>query len=422
MRHALIGAAAFWLWLAHAHALAQTQGFAIGRLDLAERGSDWFVADSLDLRGDVRPALGVVLDYASRPFVLRAADGRELAPIVRDQFYGHFGGSFTVVERLRLGLTVPVAFITEGDSARWMNQTIVAKHGASYGDLRFSGDLRLFGVYGDPLTLAMGAQLFLASGSREAFTGDGTVRFAPHLAVAGQAGPVEYALRATFHYRTQEQAVAGVRMGSELGIAAAVGVSAFRRVLLVGPELFGATVIEGDRAFERASTPLELLFGVHLRPRHFRFGVAAGPGLTRAVGTPDLRVVARLEWAPPSERTNGLASLDVCLDPEDGAACSRAQDRDLDEIPDVDDACPDHPGVPSSDSARNGCPPRRDRDRDGVFDTEDACPDVAGIASGDDRDGCPPDRDRDGIFDADDACPDEPGYVQTERALHGCVK
>lgn len=419
MRHWTIGVATFWLWLVHASVLAQTEGFAIGRLNIADRGSDWFVADSLDLRGDVRPALGVVLDYAHRPLVLRARDGAELAPIVRDQFFGYFGGSFTVVDRLRLGLTVPVAFVTEGTSTRVMSEPIAAKEGASYGDLRFSGDVRLFGVYGDPVTLAIGAQLFLASGSRESFTGDGTLRFAPHISVAGQLGRLEYALRASFHYRTQDQVVAGVRMGSELGVAAAIGVSAFQRLLLIGPELFGSTVVVNDQAFERASTPLELLFGVHLRPKNFRFGVAAGRGLTRGVGSPDLRVVGSLEWAPSIARDEVLEALDACSERTSG--CPLKQDRDLDAILDDDDACPDHPGIPSSDSARNGCPQRKDRDHDGVFDTLDACPDVAGLATGDARDGCPPDRDGDGIFDADDACPDAPGYVQADRALHGCT-
>jgi hypothetical protein len=420
MRHWTLGVATFWFWLVHAGVHAQTAGFAIGRFDSAERGSDWFVADSLDLRGDVRPALGMVFDYAHRPFVLYARDGAELGPIVRDQFFGHIGGSLTVVGRLRLGLTVPVAFVTNGSSVSVLNETVVAKRGASYGDLRFSGDVRLFGVYGDPITLAIGAQLFLASGSRESFTGDGTVRVAPHVSAAGQLGLLEYALRATFHYRTQDEAVAGLRTGSELGVVAAVGVTMFDRVLLVGPELFGSTVLVNEQAFERASTPLELLLGVHLRPKHFRVGVAAGRGLTRGIGSPDLRVVGMLEWAPSIEPEHQavLQVVDTC--PE-GDGCPPLQDRDLDDIADDDDACPDHPGVASPECARNGCPPRKDSDGDGVFDTADACPDIAGLATGDARDGCPPDRDGDGIFDAIDACPDAPGFVQTDRAFHGCT-
>jgi hypothetical protein len=403
MRHWAIGVATFGLWCMHAAVHAQTAGFAIGRFDVAERGSDWFVADSLDLRGDVRPALGVVFEYAHRPLVLYSRSGDERAAIVRDQLYGHVGGSLIAVDRLRLGLTVPIAIVTEGDSARVLRQAIAAKQGASFGDLRFSGDLRLFGEYGDPVTLALGAQLFLASGSRESFTGDGKPRFAPHLSVAGRFGIFEYAARVSFQYRVQHEPIAGVHSGSELGLAAAAGVTAFDRLLLVGPELFGSTVIVDDAAFKRATTPLELLFGVHARPGDFRLGIAAGPGLSRGVGAPAVRVVGMLEWAPTIQHDRDgdgiLDNLDACPDRAGDSreqGCALPQDRDLDGILDVDDACPDHPGVSSSDAARNGCPPRKDRDADGVFDTLDACPDSAGVAT---NAGCPPDRDGDAISD-----------------------
>src|SRR3974390_1204427 len=56
-------------------ARAQSQGFAIDRFDPSERGSDWFVLESLDLRGHVRPAAGLVMEYAYRPLVIYNQDG-----------------------------------------------------------------------------------------------------------------------------------------------------------------------------------------------------------------------------------------------------------------------------------------------------------------------------------------------------------
>jgi OmpA-OmpF porin, OOP family len=424
MRTWAIALATFLACVAPAAVLAQTPGFAIGRFDVAERGSDFFVADSLDLRGEVRPALGIVLDYAHRPLVLRARNGDERAEIVRDQFFGHIGGSLVVSDRLRLGLTVPVAFLTQGDSAQVLRETVAANQGMSFGDLRFGGDVRVFGEYGDPITIVIGAQLFLASGSREAFTGDGTLRFAPHVSLAGQLGSFDYALRGTFQYRPQDEPVAGLRSGSELGFVAAVGVTALDRVLMFGPELWGTTVVEHGAAFKRSSSPLELLFGVHVRPKDFRFGVGVGPGLTRGVGSPALRVVGTLEWAPSMRYDrdgDGIEDReDACPDragPADSDpaknGCPMPQDRDLDGILDLDDACPDHPGVSSSDETKNGCPRRKDRDGDGVFDTLDACPDVSGEPA---QHGCPADRDGDGIPDAEDACPD----AQGDRNQRGC--
>ena len=71
-------------------------------------------------------------------------------------------------------------------------------------------------------------------------------------------------------------------------------------------------------------------------------------------------------------------------------------DRDNDGVLDVDDKCPDTPGLASL----QGCP---DRDGDGIADGDDKCPDQAGTAK---YQGCPvPDTDGDGINDEDDKCP-----------------
>lgn len=63
-------------------------------------------------------------------------------------------------------------------------------------------------------------------------------------------------------------------------------------------------------------------------------------------------------------------------------------DRDGDTIVDPQDACPEVPGMPTSDPATNGCP--SDRDHDAIFDVDDACPDVPGVATNDaSTNGCP---------------------------------
>ena len=84
-------------------------------------------------------------------------------------------------------------------------------------------------------------------------------------------------------------------------------------------------------------------------------------------------------------------------------------DKDKDGILDKDDACPDVPGIASTDPEFNGCP---DTDGDGVFDKVDNCPDVAGPAE---NNGCPwPDTDGDGVLDKDDACVDVAGPVENK--------
>lgn len=79
------------------------------------------------------------------------------------------------------------------------------------------------------------------------------------------------------------------------------------------------------------------------------------------------------------------------------------KDRDGDGVLDVDDKCPDTPGL----AALQGCP---DRDGDGIADGDDKCPDVAGLAR---YQGCPiPDTDKDGINDEQDKCPTVPGVAR----------
>jgi outer membrane protein OmpA-like peptidoglycan-associated protein len=83
------------------------------------------------------------------------------------------------------------------------------------------------------------------------------------------------------------------------------------------------------------------------------------------------------------------------------------RDKDGDGIIDIDDVCPDVPGI----LAFLGCP---DSDNDGIQDKEDECPRVFGIIK---YKGCPiPDTDKDGINDEEDSCILTPGVIR----YHGC--
>jgi outer membrane protein OmpA-like peptidoglycan-associated protein len=316
---------------------------------------------------------------------------------VHDQLFVHFGASAVIADRLRLALNVPLALLSQGDSVAYLDTTLAAQSGVALGDIRLAADLRLFGISGGPITMALGLQVYVPSGSRESFTGDGKVRLVPRLAIAGNVSLFAYSLRVGLDYRTQDALLTDVATGGAgLTFAATAGLSLAKHLVLVGPELWGSTIVAHGAAFQKETTPFEILFGVHVRPKNFRVGVAAGPGLTRGIGSPAVRVVGMFEWCP-----------------------SVPEDRDQDGILDDDDACPDVPGVASADPRKNGCPP--DRDRDGIIDRDDACPDIPGIESDDPRkNGCPSDRDNDHIFDRDDACPDEPGVATDDPNTNGC--
>jgi OOP family OmpA-OmpF porin len=436
------------VWLTAAAAHAQSEGFALNRYNPAERGSDWFANESLDLRGHLRPAVGIVGDWSYKPLVLYAPGGEdELGAIVEHQLFAHVGGAVVLWDRLRGGLSVPLLLYSAGEELTTTTATFASEEGSAFGDLRLSADARLFGVYTDPWTMALGVQVHLPTGNQDAYAGDGRVRLQPRVLGAGNSGPLAYAAQLSFNYRAHSGELDGAPFGSELTFTAAAGIRLLEQKLLLGPELYGSTVVsEGDAAFDRRTTPVEVILGGKYRiDEAWRVGAGVGPGLTRGFGSPKLRVLLALEFfpeprrqvAPPPEPKDRdgdgiLDDADACPD-EPGVAsdeperhgCPLPEDRDGDGILDADDACPDEPGVASADPHRHGCPAAEDRDGDGIFDEEDACPDEPGVASADpQKQGCPvaEDTDGDGILDDEDACPKDAGEPNSDPKKHGCPK
>ena len=125
------------------------------------------------------------------------------------------------------------------------------------------------------------------------------------------------------------------------------------------------------------------------RPKHFQHSL----GVLFKFGGKDTDGDGIYDVDDECPETPGLEQFNGC------------PDTDLDGVEDRQDDCPNTPGL----AEFNGCP---DTDGDGIADPKDACPTVAGLAS---MNGCP-DADGDGITDADDACPNEAG----PKANKGC--
>ncbi len=394
-------------------ARAQDDGFALNRFEPAERGSDWFSQDSLNIAGNGRLAFGFTGDWAHKPLVMYDADGEEIAAIIENQVYLHLGGNVTFFDRLRLGLSVPVAVFQNGESRDLNGTTFEAREDPTNGDIRLAADVRIVGKYREPASLAAGVRVFLPTGSQDAFTGDGKVRVAPRLMLAGDIGQFVYAANMGFYYRGQNQTFANVQTGSEIFGGAALGARVLDDRLSFGPELYFSTVVEdGDAAFKRRTTPFELLLGAHyFATSELRLGAGFGPGLTRGIGAPEFRGLISLDWIADVEK------------PEPPPPPPPA-DKDGDGVLDEHDACVDVPGVRTNDPKTNGCPPPSDSDGDTVLDPEDACVDQPGVRTDDPKtNGCPPpDRDRDTILDGVDACPDEPGEKSDDPTKNGCPK
>jgi OmpA-OmpF porin, OOP family len=404
-------------------------GFALNRFDIAEVGSDWFAGDSLDLRGGARPGFRIGIDWAHKPLVQYDDDGDEVDVVISDQVYGHLGLGLMLADRLRLGVNLPILLSQASEGVDINGVTFGGQEGTAVGDLRIAADVRLAGEYGDPFTIAFGVQLHAPTGDREAFAGDGKVRFVPRLMIAGDISAFVYSLRVGFNYRPQDEGFGEIATGSEMGFVATAGVKVAGGALLLGPELWGSTVVsDSDAAFTTESTPFELTFGAHLKIGGFMLGAGAGPGLTRGMGAPSVRVLGTIGYVPDAsdrDKDGILDGDDACPDipgPEnDDPKLHGCPDRDRDKIIDPEDACPDVAGPPNEDPTKHGCPPPGDRDGDKIIDEEDACPDVPGVRDPDpEKNGCPPDRDGDGIIDDEDACPDVPGVRDPDPKKNGC--
>jgi OmpA-OmpF porin, OOP family len=383
-------------------------GFATNRYEPAERGSYWHANESLDLRGHLRPSIGITGDYSYRSFIVFQPDGDVRASIVRNAFYLHAGASIVLFERLRLAFNMPFQAGVDGHAATIQRNGVVTTFfpppdDGGLGDLRFGADVRLLGVHGDPITLAAGVQAWAPTGREAQYAGDGEWRLKPRVMASGDIDMFTYSGSIGVLYRSRQETIGAGSIGSEFNLTAAAGLKILNKALVVGPEFWGSTVF--DDGFGRKTTPMEVALGAHyLIADQFRVGAAIATGLTRSFGSPVVRYLLGVEWAP------GVV-----------------EDRDGDGIKDNEDACPDTKGVRSADPAKNGCPPPppalagpSDRDNDGIIDNEDACPDIPGVKTGDPAtNGCK-DTDGDGIFDPKDACPNERGVGSSDPHFNGC--
>lgn len=374
--------------------------FALTRLEPSERGSRFFSLETLDWRKDGLPTFGLVFDYSYKPLVIyEETDSglKELTAVVRNFAVGHVGGSINLGEQVRLGLDVPVLLYGDGSQGQVGLVTYLAPQRSGLGDLRVSGDWRFLGTEKDAARLGLGLRLFIPTGDPGAFVGDGALRATVQVQAAGEIWEqLAWSARLGTQLRAREVLYAGNQVGHEVQIAVGLGWKGLDGRLLIGPELFGSTTY--NQAFSRGSSALEVLLGAHFDlSRQWRAGLGIGRGVTVALGSPSVRGLLTLEWAPPIEgdgscdaaraqdrlaaqqreeaqqaaqrereaelrRAAQAAAESAAAEQAAKAAAAAAAeakanaDDDGDGIANRNDACPDQSGPANADKAKNGCP------------------------------------------------------------------
>ncbi|HEX2687177.1 MAG TPA: choice-of-anchor D domain-containing protein, partial [Kofleriaceae bacterium] len=404
-----------------------------------------------------------ILSYASNPLVLdaRKPDGTIVNrdTLVERSSLLQLGGAYAFLDRFEAGAHLPL-FMQSGQAAGdpHMGFTTKPASGTARGNLTLHAKARLGRGGGGHGTFAAGASavVVVPTATKGQFTGSDQPEgrllllgsFTPaalgsRLAISANAGGV---LRGTSEYANIVQ-----KSGVAWGAGASVRVA---DALWASAEVFGEATPSGKRQQGGTGTmppaavlsPVEWLAGINykLDPR-ITVGLAAGRGLTDAIGTPAVRGVFSLAFvpgaaavapihSPESARPDGDAdgdgipdSVDKCPNEpedkdmfEDQDGCPDP-DNDHDGIPDAKDKCPLDPEDKDGFQDEDGCP-EKDNDGDGIPDAKDKCPNEPEDKDGfQDLDGCPePDNDHDGIPDAKDRCPNEPETINGVQDDDGC--
>jgi hypothetical protein len=283
-----------------AAAQSVTRGFAVERLQLAPAGSGWVALDDLRQEG-LGGAVSLAASYAGEPLVVRGGGAR--IAVVRGQAFADLGLAVTW-ERLRVHAHLPSPLYGGGDSGAVAGTRFGAPRVSleqepdTISDAEVGADVRVLGDAASALRLGASARLLVPSGFRSSYDSDGTARGVALVQLAGDAGRLEYAAHAGVHLRPLDQpAVPDAPRGSELLVAAAAGVRVplGARILVVGPEVLGASALRSLLAAD--ATALEALLAARWEGADspVRVKLGAGAGLHARFGAPEWRVVAAVE-------------------------------------------------------------------------------------------------------------------------------
>ncbi len=419
-----------------------TAGFQVASPEVGKDG-DW-----------VASAVG---SFATDQFVHTAyVEGGELlnsAAAVKQSSLVLLGGAYALKGKFEVGARMAL-YQQQGDAAGDRLQMYPGDpaSGTALGDFTLHGKVLLLrkGLEGHGLfTFGAALHLTMPTGSDHQFTGVDlpsarglllmTLRpgaFDNRLTLVVNAGGVG---RAKAQYANLEQ---------KSGATFALGLSyrAFEQIYL-DAETFGDFIPSGQRSSEMASMtvlrPIEWLVGGRWYPdRRVAIGLGGGRGLTSSAGSPALRAVLTLTFAPGAAAPPRLKVPEVDLDSdEDGIrdrvdACKfKAEDKDgfedtdgcpdadndKDNIADGDDKCPNQAEDLDDFQDKDGCPDD-DNDGDGTKDITDKCKGYPEDKDNfEDADGCPdPDNDKDGLEDSKDGCPNDPETINGNKDNDGC--
>lgn len=403
----------------------------------ASPGAGTFLGvDALTIGREWEPSVGLLVDYAHRPFALddydcltdfsvACSDPPAELDVVAGTVTAQLTAAIAFADMVQIGVNVPFVAYTWGEGHRWSEgdppapRSILEGSGTALGDPRLHGKVRLFDQ-----DLGAGAYLGVAVVGWVTFPVAQAMIPRRHAGEPGVAGGGHVVLG----FRV-ERFRSAVNLGAAIREEARILESRRTSEMTWGAaiaydfdEMFGALVeIQGQTTFGLVfddEAPTELRAAGMLRAGDLTFTLGAGVGIAYAIGVPIFRVLGGAQWEPrpraDADHDGIFDDVDACpadAEDEDGHAdddgCPDLDD-DGDGIPDAEDACRAEAEDLDGHEDEDGCPDPDD-DGDGIPDGYDSCPNEPEDLDGDrDSDGCPDhDRDRDNIADDVDQCPDQ---------------
>jgi uncharacterized repeat protein (TIGR01451 family)/MYXO-CTERM domain-containing protein len=387
--------------------------FSTERFQLASDREGILDVESGSVQKHLSLGLGLWFGYENDPLILNRTDNgtMHVGSLVSDQISGELVGSLGLLDRLQIGVAVPLV-LTQSDSIPTGGTTPTApSQSFAVGDLRFIPKVRLVKQSDFGADVSVWMALTAPTSSGQGFTGDAGFTAAPAVAVSRT---FDNGLRTAFNlgYRTRARQMS---LDLEVNDEVFAGLGAAKQ--------FGDIEVDGGFAFATAANNMfgafnrnyaELKVGGSYDFTGPLLGFAAmGAGLSEGYGTPDWRLLVgvRVDREKPEEKA-------APLPPPPPPVCTvdcPDMDNDKDGIKNADDQCRNDPEDFDQFEDADGCPDT-DNDKDSILDAADKCPnDAEDMDAFEDEDGCPEtDNDQDTVLDAQDKCPLQAGAPENE--------
>jgi outer membrane protein OmpA-like peptidoglycan-associated protein len=388
---------------------ARAQGFNADIHRPVTSTSGYFSQDKAEVLGRGQLNVGLTLDFAHNPLVLRDPASGDIVTdggVVANRLVSHLGVSVGFFDFLELRARLPFVLFQDGhlDLIRPADKL----KSVALSDMTFAIKAGLIGRPNqEGFHLALQASVGFPTGSKDDFSGDGAVSLRPRLVLGIERPRLSVAINGGYNLRPKaDLSATGITVGNELAGGAGLGYAAVPDSLWLLAEVYVSRATSGDAGTR--DTPTELVAGArYALPGPWMIQGGLGFGLTSGVGAPGARGLLMLAYATDVQR-----KVEILPPPPPVAVVEPPPavnpDKDGDGVVDRLDKCPAEAEDKDDYEDGDGCP-EPDNDKDGIADATDKCPDDAEDKDGfEDEDGCPdPDNDKDGIADATDKCPGE---------------